>query len=265
MTATALDRGAPRPDTTRQATPPAPFPAQHPWDRNFFLLWIGLIWFGVAMGFGPEIQKHIANHERPYPLITHVHGFFFMGWLVLATAQILLVRARRTAWHRKLGYAMAAWGGAMIVLGPMVAWMEQHRDFGTPLGDPGFFSIQTIDIISFAVLGTAGVLLRSRPSAHKRLMLIATLCIADAGYGRWLPTPLEHAMGGHTFWPNYLGLFGVTGLMIVGLGVYDLITRRRLHPAYVAGAAWGLTGQLTASVLYFNPAWIGFTTQLFHP
>jgi hypothetical protein len=103
MTATALERGAPR-----KAAPPAPFPVQHPWDRNAFLAWIALIWFGVLMGFGPEIQKHIANHETPYPLITHVHGFFFMGWLVLATAQVLLIRTRRIAWHRKLGYAMVA-------------------------------------------------------------------------------------------------------------------------------------------------------------
>jgi hypothetical protein len=153
----------------------------------------------------------------------------------------------------------------MIVLGPAVAWMEQHRDFGTPLGDPGFFSIQVIDIISFAVLGTSGVLLRSNASAHKRLMLLATLCIADAGYGRWLPTPLEHAMGGHTFWPDYLGLYGATALIIVSIGVYDLVTRRRLLPAYAAGAAWGLAGQLTAAVLYFNPAWIAWTTKLFHP
>lgn len=257
MTATTMDRGA--------RSPLPPFPAQHPWDRNFFALWIALIWFGIVMGFGPEIQKHIVRHETPYPLITHIHGFFFAGWLVLATAQVALIRARKLAWHRTLGYAMTAWGAAMIVLGPAVAWMEQHRDFGTPVGDPGFFAIQAIDIVSFTVLGTAGVLLRKTPAAHKRLMLLATLCIADAGYGRWLPPMTEHALGGHTFPAEYLGLYGGTAMLIVGMGVYDLITRKRLHPAYIAGAAWGLAGQLLAIVLYFNPAWTAFTTRLFHP
>jgi hypothetical protein len=260
MTATALEQGAPK-----GAAPRAPFPARHPWDRNFFLLWIGLIWFGVAMGFGPEIAKHVTNHEHPYPLITHLHGAAFMGWLVLATAQVLLIRTRRAAWHRTLGYAMIPWGAAMILLGLGVAWMEQHRDFGTKDGDPGFFAIQTIDIISFAVLGTAGVLLRANAPAHKRLMLLATLCIADAGYGRWLPDPLEHAMGGRGALPDYLGFYGATALLIVGIGVYDLITRRRLQPAYAAGAAWGLGGQLLAVFLLFNPAWIAWTTKLFHP
>lgn len=257
MTATTIGRAAPRP------APPA-FRARHPWDHNFFALWMALIWLGVAMGFGPEIQKHIVKHETPYPPITHVHGFFFMGWLVLATAQITLIRVRKVAWHRTLGYAMIAWGAAMIILGPAVALMEQHRDFGTPAGDPAFFSIQVIDIISFTVLGTAGVLLRGEAPAHKRLMMLATLCIADAGYGRWLPPFFEHALGGHTFPAEYLGLYGGTAALIVGMGVYDLITRRRLNPAYAAGAAWALTGQLTAIILYMNPAWAAFTTGLFH-
>jgi hypothetical protein len=257
VTATTIERSAPR-------RAPPPFAAQHPWDRNFFALWLALIWFGIVMGFGPEIQKHFAKHETPYPTITHIHGFFFVGWLLLATTQVALIRMRKTAWHRKLGYAMIAWGAAMIVLGPAVAVMEQRRDIGTPLGDPGFFSIQIIDIISFTVLGAAGVLLRSAPSAHKRLMLLATLCIADAGYGRWLPPMTEHAFGGHTsFMAEYLGLYGGTAALIVGLGVYDLITRKRLHPAYVAGAAWGLAGHLTAIALYLNPAWAAFCTGLF--
>jgi hypothetical protein len=259
MTATALERGTPK-----RAAPPKPFPAQHPWDRNFFLTWIALIWFGIAMGFGPEIAHHITRHEPAYPLITHLHGAAFMSWMVLATAQVLLIRARRASLHRKLGWVMVGLGCAMILLGPATALMEQHRDFGTKAGDPPFFSIQGIDILSFAVLGAAGVLLRKSAPAHKRLMLLATLCIADAGYGRWWPTPLEHAFG-RAWLPDYVGFYGATALLILGIGAYDLITRRRLLPAYVAGAAWALTGQLTAVTLYFNPGWGALTTRLFHP
>jgi hypothetical protein len=258
MTATALERGAPR------GVAPTPFPAQHPWDRNFFLLWIALIWLGIGAGFIPELQKHFATHEKPFPLITHVHGFFFMGWLALATTQVLLIRTRRLAWHRTLGYVMAAWGVAMLALGPAVAWMEQHRDFATPLGDPGFFSVQAIDMLSFGVLGTAGVLLRANSSAHKRLMLLATLCITDAGWGRFAGTYFQDHFG-KSFWPNYAGFYLGTGVLIVGLLAYDLITRRRLHPAATAGAAWALAGQLTATWLWIYPPWVAWTTHLFHP
>lgn len=257
MTASTLAEGAPR-------TAPGPFPPNHPWDRNFFLAWVALIWFGIGLGFIPEIVQHYARHERAYPLITHIHGAAFGGWLVLLTAQVLLIRTRRVAVHRKLGWVMTGWGAAIPVLGLAVAWNAQLRDFGTPASDTGFYSIQLIDCVSFTVLCGAGVLLRNSASAHKRLMLLGTLCIADAGYARFTGTPMEHAFG-KAFLPEYIGLYGVTGLMIVGIGVYDLITRKRLHPIYAAGAAWGLGGQALATFLWHDAGWVAYTTRLFHP
>lgn len=258
MTASTL---APR-AAGRLAAAPG-FPRDHPWDRNFFLLWVALIWLGIGLGFVPELAQHFAKHEKPFPLITHVHGAAFMGWVALLTAQVLLIRSRNVALHRRLGWVMLAWGLAMLALGPATAWNAQTRDAGTAAADPGFFSIQVIDMVSFAVLGGAGVLLRKSPSAHKRLMLLGTLCIADAGYARFTGQSMEHAYG-KGFLPEYIGLFGATGSMIVGIGVYDLITRRRLHPAYVAGAAWGLAGQALATFLWHDAAWVTWTTQLFH-
>ena len=249
-------------DAAARTAPRRPFPPAHPWDRNFFLLWVGLIWFGIGLGFIPEVVQHYAKHERPFPLITHIHGAAFGGWLVLLTAQVLLIRTRRVAIHRKLGWAMAGLGIAIPILGLAVAWNAQMRDFGTPLSDPGFYSIQLIDCVSFTVLCGAGVLLRNSASAHKRLMLLGTLCIADAGYARFTGPILEKAYG-KAFWPEHIGLYGVTALMIVGIGAYDLITRKRLHPAYVAGAAWGLAGQATATFLWHDPAWVTYTTHLF--
>jgi hypothetical protein len=47
---------------------------------------------------------------------------------------------------------------------------------------------------------------------------------------------------------------GVT-LLVLGIGVYDLVTRRRLHPAYVLGAIWILSWQFIAKWLYVSPWW----------
>jgi hypothetical protein len=46
------------------------------------------------------------------------------------------------------------------------------------------------------------------------------------------------------------------------LGAYDLATRKRLHPAYVAGAAWILANELAAAWLYFSPAWKPISLKL---
>jgi hypothetical protein len=46
------------------------------------------------------------------------------------------------------------------------------------------------------------------------------------------------------------------------VGIYDLITRRRLHPAYVLGVLWALSIDLTAGWLYFNDSWLKIATKL---
>ncbi|MFI4963737.1 MAG: hypothetical protein ACHP9T_00080 [Caulobacterales bacterium] len=256
MTATAVGRGA------RQRVRPAPpFPAQHPWDRNFFLALVALTWLGVLMGFVPQMIQHVTQHQRPYPLAVHVHAAAFVTWLVLLTAQVLLVRTRRLALHRKLGYGMVALGAVMLVVGPTAVWVVQQQDFGTPKSNPAFLSVQGTAMISFLVVGGAAVLLRKSPSAHKRLMIIATLVLADAGFARWLGHPIRAAFG-KGMWQSYLALSGATALIIVGMGVYDLITRRRLLPAYAAGASWALAGQALAAWLMFVPAWKVLATHL---
>ncbi|MGH8201421.1 MAG: hypothetical protein ACREVO_13845 [Steroidobacteraceae bacterium] len=44
-------------------------------------------------------------------------------------------------------------------------------------------------------------------------------------------------------------------LLAAMLGAYDLIGRRRLYPAYLFGAAWGLGLELVAVWLYLSPWW----------
>jgi hypothetical protein len=88
--------------------PKAPFAPLHPWDRNFFLLYVLLLWCGILGGFVPEIVQHVAQNKPPFPLIVHVHVVVFLGWLAVLTAQVLLIRRRRADLHRKLGEAAMA-------------------------------------------------------------------------------------------------------------------------------------------------------------
>lgn len=231
----------------------ARFAAYHKWDRNFFLSYVVLIWFGIVMGFGPEIVQHVRQH-KPFPVIVHFHAVAFVGWVVLLTAQVLLIRAQRQDLHRKLGAAGAVLAAVMIVIGPATAIYMQRFHFGTRESDPVFLAIQLTDILAFTGLVTAAIALRNNSSAHKRLILLATLYISDAGFARFLGDSLQRALGGG-FWPFMAEAYLGNDILVVGLGAYDLITRRRLHPAYVVGVVWTLANQLTASFLYHDPLW----------
>jgi len=238
----------------RTVRPRAPFAPDHAWDRNFFLLMVVLIWIGIANGFGFEIVRHIQKHEAPFPLIVHVHAVAFVGWLAVLTAQILLIRTRRVAIHMMLGRAAMGLAAIMVVIGPWTAIYMQRVHLGTPASDPAFLAIQLSDILAFAVLVAAAFGWRGTPSAHKRLILIATLYIADAGFARWLGDGF-HALFGDGYWSFIASAYLGNDVLLLGMGAYDLATRRRLHPAYLAGAAWTLAVQLTAAWLYLSPWW----------
>jgi hypothetical protein len=230
------------------------FALYHRYDRSFFALYVLLIWLGISMGFGPQIARHFAQNQPAYPLIVHVHAAAFVGWLVLLTTQVLLIRTRKLELHRTLGIAATVLAGAMIVLGPATALIVQHLQLGTSHSDPAFLSVQLCDILAFAVLIIPAFLYRSQPAVHKRLILLATLYISDAGFARWFGNMAEAAWG-DGFWGQAGQLYLGNDLLILGLGAYDLITRRRLHPAYVAGTACIAAIQAMAIGLYLNPLW----------
>jgi len=238
-----------------------PFPTRHRLDRLAVPGFVAAIWAGILAGFVPEIAEHVRTQGLSYPLIVHLHALAFTGWLILLSVQVTLVETGNVAIHRQLGVAGAALAGTMVILGPMVALMTGSARFGTSRWDPGFLSISLSVTIAFAVIVAAALLLRHDAAAHKRLVLIATIQLTGAGFGRFTHIFFDE-LGGAGWWGFFLhGSFEVD-LLIVALGAYDIATRGRLHPVYLPTvlALWSL--QATAIMLYFSPAWTAFTTHL---
>jgi hypothetical protein len=123
---------------------------------------------------------------------------------------------------------------------------------------PEFLAVQLTDILAFAGLTTAGLVLRARAATHKRLMLLGLIYISDAGFARLLNGALAAPLGLGNWAELYLG----SDLLMLGLGLYDLATRKRLYPAYIAGVVWIVTLQFTALVLLASPTWKGVSLRL---
>ena len=243
------------------ATTIGDFPARPSADRNAFLALTALVWVGVVSGFGTDSFDHVSKYGLDYPLIVHAHAMVFAGWLVLFTVQVSLIRAGRSDLHRRLGLFGAGLAGIMVVLGPATAITVDAAKFAAKGHTPEFLAVQLTDILAFAGLTSAGLLLRKTPAAHKRLMLLGLIYISDAGFARYLndivATPL-----GDGFWGDVAGLYLGSDLLVLALGAYDIVTRRRLHPAYIAGVAWTLTLQLTARALLHSPGWKALSLHL---
>ena len=67
------------------------FLVRHPWDRYAFPVVVALIWFVILMGFVPQIVRKFREHTFSYPLAVHIHAAVYVSWLILLTAQTVLV------------------------------------------------------------------------------------------------------------------------------------------------------------------------------
>lgn len=220
-------------------------------DRKASAVWLGILWLGMIAGFGVDIPRYL--HEKPAPpTILHAHGAVFTVWMLLLTTQVLLVLRDRVALHRKLGWFLAGWAGLMAVMGPWAAMVSQARTFGTPDEGTQFLSLNIVDIAGFLVLLAWGIALRKNPAAHRRMMILSTVALADPGFARF----------SGFLWPNephsillwFFYMFYGNVLLIALMTSWDW-WRGRLMRSFVVGATGLVATEWLASFLYFSAPW----------
>jgi asparagine N-glycosylation enzyme membrane subunit Stt3 len=135
----------------------------------------------------------------------------------------------------------------MIVVGTATALQLALRGGAPPGVDPlAFLAVPLGDMVVFALLLIAALKLRRNKEAHKRLMLLAYSAILVAAVARF---PGVLPLGP-------LWFFGLTFLPVLALGVsYDLVTRRRVHPAYLWGGTLLILSVPVRLAISSTPAW----------
>jgi hypothetical protein len=102
--------------------------------------------------------------------------------------------------------------------------------------------------VVFPAFVAAALYWRGSPDAHKRLMLIATLELIPAGFGRW---PGLAAAGP-------LAYFGGADLFLLMIAGYDLMTKGRVHRATIWGGALLIASQVGRFAFAATPMWESF-------
>ena len=203
----------------------------------------------VFAGFGPSFFSKVFVESAPLPLIVHLHGMVFTAWMLLFVAQAWLVAQRRPDIHRKLGMAGAGLAVLMVPLGITVAVLALRTNHTPPGLDPrSFLVLPFFDLLTFVVLVGAGVYFRQQSETHKRLMLLGTISIIDAGLAR-LPGVFD---------AGPLAIYGLQDVFLLACLGYDWASRRRIHPAYIWGSLFILVLQPGRLVLSATPLWLAF-------
>jgi uncharacterized membrane protein YozB (DUF420 family) len=238
------------------------FVAFHWADRNFFLIFLLICWVGVIMGFAPAVALRWNGHARfVAPLILKVHAVAFSAWLVLLTAQVLLVRAKHTALHMKLGLAAFALAPVMVVSGYFSEVYTQRWHVAHPPNNFQFFILPIFWMLSFGALATAALVARKNPAAHKRLIVLATTVIVGAAYDRWWGDALTAAFG-DGLGGMLINEFGATDLILFGALAYDFFTRGRVHKVYEIAVPLILLLQVATTIIYHSAMWLPIASFL---
>ena len=223
-----------------------------------------LFYTGMSVAFLLIVFAGFARtyYLRPYfgtPQLTpllHLHGLIFSSWIVLLLAQTVLVAAKRTAIHRRLGWVGAGLAVLMILVGTSTA-VVRAKIIEVPPGAPSplvFLTIPLGDMLVFALLVGAAFYYRRKSDVHKRLMLLTTVAILPAAVAR-LPFDFIQQVGP-------LAFFGLPDLFVLVILLYDLLTRGRPHRATVWGGLLLVVSHPLRLIVGNTQAWLSFATWL---
>jgi hypothetical protein len=221
-------------------------PTDH--DRVFYTSLSLLALAVVFLGFARTYYVRSRFQDTTLPLYLQVHGAAFSSWIVLFVAQSVLVAARRTDLHRRLGWVGAGLAAVMVAAGLAAAILSGRRAIaeGHEREALAFLTTPLSSMAVFATLVAAAIRLRRQPAAHKRLMLLATISILDAATARW---PLS--IVATTSWAYYV----FADVFIAVAVLYDAVSRRRVHPVYIWGGLLVVVAQLLRTVVGNTGQW----------
>jgi hypothetical protein len=192
-------------------------------DHRFFMTMAILAAAWVFVGYS---QTYYLKAWVPSPQLAtliHIHAAAFTTYLLFYILQTALVSRRRVALHMTFGWASVVLIPIMVLLGTAAVFWSAKQGHKVVWPDVEIAAAVNLgDGYTFAVLAAAGIFLRKKPQAHKRLMLTAL-------YGGLIPPAIERTPL-HNVVP---AMFGTIFAFLLAGPVYDLVTRRRIHPAYL--------------------------------
>jgi hypothetical protein len=222
-------------------------------------------WFYVGMAAAIAITV-FAGFSRTYFLkahygtpalstLLHVHGFVFTTWVLFFLLQTTLVASGRTYLHRQMGVAGAGLAALVLILGTTVAIVRVKTGVSPIPGVPAlaFLAIPLFDMLVFGVLVGTALYFRRKLEIHKRLMTLAMISLLAAPIAR-LPFGIMKA-GPPAF-------FGLADLFIVAMLVYDLTTRKKIHPATIWGGLLIVLSQPLRLMVAGTPTWMAIASWM---
>jgi len=220
--------------------------------RPRFFLWMSLACLTVAItGFSTTFFIPLARGRFQAPAVIHVHALLLFGWLLLFIAQASLIQRRRFLTHRRLGLLGAVMCPAIAVSGIAVGLYATRRDLAAGGGDfvLGQMVNVVIEMLLFAALVTAALLLRRDGESHKRLLLLATLSALGPAWLRF-----RHLLPAV---PHPFVVFSLVADSVLLVAIArDLRVMGGIHPVYLWGGGAMVAVHMVELAAVTSPLWV---------
>lgn len=169
---------------------------------------IGLV--ATLTGFAPTFFIRLGEVD----VIHLVHGLTMTGWIALFLTQVTLIRTRRFAWHRQLGWASLVLFAAMAVTSLQVLALMLSGKSGLPFGAAKFFGYSDIaDLPLLFFCFCAAIQFRKDRYLHSRLMAVTVLTSIVPALARMFNIAIWRSFEGLylAMHPTYLLILGTLG------------------------------------------------------
>jgi hypothetical protein len=226
--------------------------------RLFFVVMASAVIVTVFAGFAPTFYlRGSFTQTRPMSVLLHVHGIVFSAWVSFFLIQTLLIARGSRRLHQRFGWIGAGIAAAMVILvtAAMVEQLRRVHGFPPP---PLALALSIFDIIVFTTLVGAALYYRKRPDWHKRFMLSSTIILLGAPMFR----AVIHLIGRSDMAKVSIVSTLLVDAFFLPCFAYDLLTRRRIHPAYLVALVLIVLDQIAQATVVSWPPWVNFSNAL---
>jgi hypothetical protein len=220
-------------------------------DHRFFTIMAFAMAAGIFAGFTPTYYARTQFHSPVIPFWVQVHAAVFTAWTLLYLLQNLLAMNAGMRLHRRLGIVGAVLAPAVVTLGMTVTLREAGEGRSFPFPDVySLVAVSSGQMLLFAAMIATALWQRRDGETHKRLILMANQLFFFPAFGRLFqginPITLVLALCFYFAGP-----------------IYDLITRRRIHPAYRWGVPFLILTMPPFGVIFSHlPIWRDLVSQV---
>ncbi len=223
-------------------------------ERRFYQTMLVAMLAAVLLGFARSffLRPFFPGVHAPREPYFYVHGVLFTMWLALFFTQVSLVGAGNTGLHKRLGVAGFVLIPLMTIIGTVGSLIAAKRPGGfidIPTPPLEFLTVPLFSILVFAMLAGTAIARRRDPQTHKRLMILSAAPLLEAGIARW---PFEPYLSTPPL------AFWTSALVVVPLVVWDIYSRRQLHPATVLGGILVVGSGPIRDAVSHTAAWLAF-------